>query len=156
MHRISTPIGLVLLLAVALVPAWPAALGAQDTGPAGVDVAWVRGMKANDVDGIVKCYAPDAVAWLPGSPAARGESAIRATYTGLLSGSTVKDVALSDVQEKRTGDLAIRWGTFSLTLEPKAGGNPAVVKGRFSEVLELRNGQWVYTVDHASEEPAAK
>jgi hypothetical protein len=98
MHRIPTLIGLALLLAVALVPAWPAALDAQSTRPADVDAACVRAMKANDVDGIVKCSAPDAVLWLPGTRAARGESAIRASYAGLLSSSTVKDATLPDTQ----------------------------------------------------------
>jgi uncharacterized protein (TIGR02246 family) len=128
---------------------------AADTGPAAVDAAWVKGMKANDADAVVKCYAPDAVAWLPDSPAAQGEKAIRSLYEGLLSANTVNDAVLSEVREKHARNVAVRWGKFLLTLTPKAGGDRIVMSGRFSEVLERRAGRWVYVVDHASAEPAA-
>ncbi len=128
---------------------------AADSGPAAVDAAWVKGMRANDADAVVKCYAPDAVAWLPDSPAAQGEKAIRSLYEGLLSANTVNDAVLSEVREKHARNVAVRWGKFLLTLTPKAGGDRIVMSGRFSEVLERRAGRWVYVVDHASAEPAA-
>jgi uncharacterized protein (TIGR02246 family) len=128
---------------------------AGESSPEAVDAAWVKAMKANDVDAVMKCYAPDAVAWLPGAPTAQGEKAIRASYEGLLSANTVMDAALSNVREKAAGDWAVRWGDFSMTLAPKSGGAPVVMIGRFTEVLERRAGGWVYTVDHASPEPPA-
>ena len=138
----------VLLVAVALPSR------AEEKGAAAVDAAWVKGMKANDVDAVMKCYAPDATAWLPGAPAATGTKAIRATYEGLLSANTVKAAELTDIKEKSARNGAVRWGKFSLTLAPKAGGEPVVMKGRFSEVLERKGGKWSYVLDHASAEPA--
>lgn len=126
---------------------------AKDRGPQGVDAAWVKAMKANDVNAVVQCYASDAVAWLPGVPSAKGEQAIRSAYAGLLSANTVKDAVLSDAVYKSAGKMTVSWGRFSLTLMPKAGGNPVVLTGRYTEVIEKRNGKWVYTVDHASAEP---
>ena len=151
MARLLLPIALLAVLAFSFAESAPAA----DTGPAAVDAAWVKGMKANDADAVVKCYAPDAVAWLPNSPAAQGEKAIRSLYEGLLSANTVNDAVLSDVHEKHARNVAVRWGTFVLTLTPKAGGDRIVMSGRFSEVLERRAGRWVYVVDHASAEPTA-
>ena len=128
---------------------------AQDSGGAStVDAAWMNAMKANDLDGIVRCYAPDAVAWLPGLPMAKGEKAIRAAYEGLLSANTVKDVSISEPRYKTTGNLSVGWGGFTLTLVPKATGQPIAMTGRFTEVAEVRNNQWVYIVDHASADPA--
>ena len=49
---------------------------------------------------------------------------------------------------------SVAWGRFSLTLVPKAGGDPVVMTGRFTEAAERRAGTWVYIVDHASAEPA--
>jgi uncharacterized protein (TIGR02246 family) len=139
----------VLLLLAAVVTAH-----AADSPTAQVDAAWIAGMKANDVDAVMKCYAPDAIAALPGAPLARGTKAIRATYEGLLSANTVSDASISEIGRRQTRSVATAWGTFSLTLTPKAGGAPTTMTGRYTEVLERRGGKWVYVVDHASAEPA--
>jgi uncharacterized protein (TIGR02246 family) len=129
--------------------------GAQESGAKAVDAAWIKAMKANDIDAVMRCYAPDAVAWLPGTSEARGEKAIRSAYEGLLAPNTVKDVALSDTKYKTAGNVSVSWGKFSLMLVPKSGGNPAVMTGRFTVLAERRrDGRWVYVVDHASAEPA--
>lgn len=134
--------------------AWALPCAAQvGSSPESVDTVWVAAMKANDVTAVMKCYAPDAVVWLPGAPAAQGEQAIRKVYEGLLSANTVRDASITNVQERMAGATAVRWGNFSLTLAPKAGGEPAVLSGRFTELLERRDGRWVYVVDHASAEP---
>ena len=140
--------GLLLLLASAL------AVHAADSATKEVDAAWINAMKANDVDAVMKCYAPDAIAALPGAPLARGDKAIRATYEGLLSANTVTDVSISETGHRQTRNVATGWGTFSLTLTPKAGGSPATMMGRYTVVVERRGGKWVYVVDHASAEPA--
>ena len=149
MHSLSlrTTAVILLLLACALP------CQAADRGAKALDAAWVKAMKANNLDAVVKCYAPDAVAWLPGMSEARGEQAIRAAYQGLLSANTVKDATLLDTQYKTTGNVSVGWGKYSMTLVPKAGGNPVVMTGRYNEVAERRGGQWVYIVDHASAEP---
>ena len=139
---------------MALFSVWALPCHAKDRGAQGVDAAWVKAMKANDVNGVVKCYASDAVLWLPGVPSAKGEQAIRSAYAGLLSANTVQDAVLSEAVYKSAGNVTVSWGRFSLTLMPKAGGNPVVLTGRYTEVIEKRNGKWVYTVDHASAEPA--
>jgi uncharacterized protein (TIGR02246 family) len=139
---------LLLLLAPALV------VHAADPATKEVDAAWLKGMKANDVDAVMKCYAPDAIAALPGAPLARGAKAIRSTYEGLLSANTVTDASISEVGHRQTRNFATGWGTFSLTLTPKAGGSPTTMTGRYTVVVERRGGKWAYVVDHASAEPA--
>jgi len=149
MHALSLRIAAVTVLMLA----WALPCGAAEMGPQAVDAAWVKGMKANDLDAIMKCYAPDAVAWLPDMREARGATAIRAAYQEIMSANTVKDVALMDTKYKTTGTLAAGWGKFSLTLVSKADGKTTVMTGRFNEVAERRAGKWVYIVDHASAEP---
>jgi len=142
----------VVLLLGALVVTAPA--DAAQSGAQIVDAAWIAAVKANDIGAVMKCYAPDAVMWLPNAPSARGAKAIRAAYEGLLSANTVKDATLSDVTYRTVGNTSVAWGRFSLTLAPKAGGDPVVMTGRFTEAAERRGGRWVYIVDHASAEPA--
>ena len=142
----------VLLVVLALVGA-PLSDGAEQ-GVAGVDAAWLKAMKANDVEGVLKCYASDAILWFPAAPVARGAKEIRAAYEGLLGANTVKDVAISDAKYRTSGKTSTGWGQFSMTLVPKAGGNPSTMTGRFTAVAERRDGRWVYIVDHASADPA--
>ena len=141
------------LFAALVLLASALAVHAADSPTKEVDAAWINAMKANDVDAVMKCYAPDAIAALPGAPLARGDKAIRATYEGLLSANTVTAVSISETGHRQTRNVATGWGTFSLTLTPKAGGGPVTMTGRYTVVVERRGGKWVYVVDHASAEP---
>jgi ketosteroid isomerase-like protein len=143
------------LTLASMVMAFSAPCFAADMGTASIEDAWTKAMQANDVDAVMKLYAADAVAWFPNEKEARGEAAIRAAYEGMLSANTVVAVSISDTGHRDMGQTSAGWGRFSLTLQPKAGGDPIVMTGRFTEVAEQQDGQWVYIVDHASAEPAA-
>ena len=130
-----------------------AAFGADTGGAAWVEDAWVKAMKANDVEAVSKLYAPDAQAWFPDFPAATGWDAIHAQYKGMLDANTVTSAELTDLHHKTSGNLSVGWGNFNVTLAPKAGGDPTVLKGRFLDVAEKRGGTWMYIADHASAEP---
>jgi ketosteroid isomerase-like protein len=127
---------------------------AAQSGARTVDTAWAQAMQANDVDAVTGLYAPDAVAWFPDRPEARGSAAIRDGYQALLSANTVVAASISDSHYRTVGKSSVGWGKFSMTLRPKAGGNVVTMTGRFTEVAERRGGRWVYLVDHASTEPA--
>src|SRR6267378_4015438 len=105
---------------------------AAETGAQSLDSSWIKAMKANDLEAVMKTYAPDAVVWLP----------------------QVKEVVLSETGYRTMGKVSVGWGRFSLTLAPKSGGSPVVMIGRFTDIAERRGGRWVYIVDHASAEPA--
>ena len=139
----------ILVFAMAL---GPLAAAAQE-GIKAVDEAWKKAMKANDLEAIVACYAPDAVLWLPEAPEARGAKAIREVYAGLLAGFTVVDVSVSYVGDQTAGELSTGWGNFTLTLQPK-DGSPVISKGRFTAVAKKIGGKWLYVADHASNDPA--
>jgi len=126
---------------------------APPSGAAAVEAQWTKAVKANDVEALVACYAPDAVLWGPGEAQARGTDAIRASYAAMLEDNVVKDAVLSNARHREAGNLSAGWGNFTLTLAPKAGGPPVVIRGRFTEVVEKRNGKWLYVADHASADP---
>ena len=128
---------------------------AAETGAQSLDSSWIKAMLANDLEAILKTYAPDAVVWLPQIKEARGEKAIRATFEGLLSANTVKEVVLSETGYRTMGKVSVGWGRVSLTLAPKSGDSPVVMIGRYTDIAERRGGRWVHIVDHASAEPAA-
>jgi len=128
---------------------------APSGGAAEVEAAWMKAMRANDLDAVLACYAPDAVMWVSGAPEADGIAAIRSEYAGMLRENTVKDVVVSGGQTRLSGNVGAGWGRYTLTLAPKAGGPDVVIHGRFTEVVEKRNGKWLYVADHASDDPPA-
>jgi uncharacterized protein (TIGR02246 family) len=130
------------LLAVA-VPVVAAEHGAQL-----VDQAWVKAMKANDLEATMALYAPDAVAYFPDGDF-KGKPAIRKSWTDFLAMFTVKD-ATSEGTYETAGDTSLGWGYWSLTVIPKGGGDPIPMKGRATVVVKKVGGKWQYIVDHAS------
>lgn len=121
-----------------------------------VGAAWVKAVKAGDLDAVAKLYADDAVAWFPDEAEHNGNAAIRESYKALFDTFTVVDASLTN--SHHVGDATHRsnWGNFSLTLKQKSDGTVVPMTGRYTDVQEKRNGQWVYVADHASAEPAPK
>ncbi len=136
-----------LALGLATVPAV-----AAEEGAAAVEACWAKAVNAGDAAAAAACYAEDAVAWYPDEPEAKGRAAILALLKGMLDANTVK-ATLSDTHAVTLGTKGTGWGRFTMTLTPKAGGAPMTMTGRFSEVVEKRNGKWVYVLDHASADP---
>ena len=139
-----------LIAAACLAVALPAAAASSAQG---VDAAWQKAASSNDLEGLVKLYAPDAVAWFPDMAEARGTDAIRAAYKALLDANKITAAKLSDAVYHAHGGRAVGWGKFSIVLQPKAGGSPVTMAGRYSAVFEKRGKDWVFVVDHASNEP---
>jgi ketosteroid isomerase-like protein len=148
-NRLAAACGTITLFAMC------AAFAADKPAPEdAVGDAWQKAVKANDLDAVVKLYAEDAVAWFPDEVEHRGSAAIRASYKDLFDANTVQDAALSDRHHEGDAKHRTNWGHFSLTLKQKSDGKVITMTGRYTDVQELRCGQWVYVVDHASAEPA--
>lgn len=121
-----------------------------------VGAAWVKAVKANDVDALVKLYADDAVAWFPDEAEHKGVVAIREAYKNLLDAFTVVDAALTNSHHVGDANHRSNWGNFTLTLKQKSDGKVMPMTGRYTDVQEKRNGHWVYVADHASADPPPK
>jgi uncharacterized protein (TIGR02246 family) len=130
-----------------------ASAGLGEEGAQTIDAAWMKAMKAGDVNAVMACYANDAVLWFPGDAEARGEKAIRDLYAGVLSTNTITDVALTNAHYETSQNLSTGWGNFVLTMQPKSGGAAATVHGRFIDVAKKIDGKWKYVADHASADP---
>jgi len=150
MKRFSCVLIVALLFSfISLAIATAAPEGAQ-----AVDEAWRKAITANDLNSVMAVYAEDAVMWLPDAPEAKGREAIRKAYADLLAANTVTGATLADTHYQASGKLSVGWGNFTLTLSPKAGGNPVTLSGRFSVIARRDGDRWVYVVDHASAHPA--
>jgi uncharacterized protein (TIGR02246 family) len=150
MTRFSRSLILALLFSFASF----ATASGESAGAQAVDEAWRKAITANDLEGIMAVYAADAVMWLPDAPEAKGRDAIRKSYAALLAANTVTGVTFANTHYQTSGDLSVGWGEFTLSLSPKAGGDPVTMSGRFSVIARNEKGTWVYFVDHASAHPA--
>ena len=123
--------------------------------PVSSAACWQPAFENGDADAVAKCYAPDAVLWLPGSPAMKGRDAIRAGYADFFAASTIKTVKLNQLGTIAHGNESASWGTFSLVLVSKKDGKETTETGRYTDVSRRIGGHWQYVVDHASDDPAA-
>ena len=79
---------------------------------------------------------------------------IRETYAALLKDQTVTDVVFSNTAYETWQNISVGWGNFTMTLQPRKGGAPVVMNGRFIDVGKQIKGKWQYVADHASADPA--
>lgn len=115
--------------------------------PAGA--AFVKAVNAGDVEGIVALYRDDAVSYPPDMMEDKGKDAIRKSWTDLFAQYTAK-LELNNGFYEDHGDVSIAWGNFTMTLTPKAGGEPMKIEGRYTDASIKEKGKWLYIVDHAS------
>jgi len=110
--------------------------------------AHVAALNANDVDGWVACFAPNAIQMPPNDPANVGTANIHAWSAGMLSAFNA-EFAL-DVDETRlAGDnWAFERGAYHITLTPKAGGEPIRDTGKYITIYSRgSDGQWLMARD---------
>jgi ketosteroid isomerase-like protein len=151
MRTVRTLVWSALFCGLAALPAY-----AADTGGApSVDAAWVKAMEAGNVDGLMKCFAPDAVVWVGGLPTADNAKAIHIIFNMYLAQNKLKNIKLSPLGSKTLGDLSVSWGTYSATSVPAGGGGqaPTQLEGRYTDIAKKVGGRWVFVVNHLSEEP---
>ncbi|MFL6593497.1 MAG: YybH family protein [Luteimonas sp.] len=142
----------VLVMASVLAASAPASAAGT---PESSQACWQPAFEAGDADAVARCYAPDAVLWLPGAPKTKGRDAIRAAYAGFFAGSRIRSATLTPLGKVVHGDDASSWGTFKVVLVSKKDGKETTETGRYTDVSRRIDGRWQYLVDHASDEPAA-
>lgn len=115
---------------------------------------WQPAFEAGDAEAVAECYAPDAVLWLPGSPMMQGRDAIREGYSDFFAQFSMKNVVLTEMGHVSDDNEAASWGSYSMTMVSKADGSETASVGRYTDVSRRVDGQWLYVVDHASDDPA--
>ena len=96
---------------------------------------------AGDIDAIAGCYSESLLKLRSGAPPeskaeviSRVERAFR-DFDGRLE--------VSNDEIKAGGDLAFTRGSLVLTLTPRAGGQPTVVRRRYLEIWRNEGGRWL-------------
>ena len=151
MRYLSIPL-VALALACAKETQPPPAATAVDNRAAdeatirGLDSAWVKASLAKNVDQAIAFYVDDASMLPPGLPMATGKAAIRTAWAGLLGGPGAV-LTFGPDKIDVSGDRAVDIGTYTLTLNDKAG-KPQTSKGRYVVVWgKQADGSWKVLVD---------
>jgi ketosteroid isomerase-like protein len=118
--------------------------------PQALQDAFMAAMRANDSNGLAACYTADATNYPPDLMSGTGPESVRASWGEFFRQYRVLSAETSDGRMEISGDLAAAWGLFTLTVEPVAGGEPVVMKGRYMDVARNFDGNWLYVADHAS------
>jgi uncharacterized protein (TIGR02246 family) len=97
---------------------------------------------SGDITGLGELYTDDAVVMNNQQPAAEGKQAILQNGQALVDQFTV-NMSITPVDTQIVGDLAYEHGSFTMSLTPKAGGDPMPNSGNYIVVLKRgADGVW--------------
>ncbi|MBD9597376.1 nuclear transport factor 2 family protein [Ensifer sp. ENS05] len=119
------------------------------SGPSEASQAWQKAVEASDAAALTRMHSTGTIAYGVDTQVTKGVEAIMGGYAAMFERFSAK-VELRDAGWVREGALLNSWGQFTLTLTPRAGGDPIRVDGRFSDLAVWTDGHWQYVMDHAS------
>ena len=106
-----------------------------------LDSGWMRNVIAKNVDSLMTYYAPDAVSYGFGAPAA-GTEQVRALYTEMVKANVTNPTITSNaVTFSDDGTMAMDHGRYTMTITPP-GGKATNESGAFLNVWKKVDGQW--------------
>jgi uncharacterized protein (TIGR02246 family) len=146
MRRFTRVLGFVLL---ALAPAAVFAGPAEDAS-ALID-RWAAAFNSNDVDALVKLYAPDAILLSSVSPSIHEGTAAISEYYAKVRGSGGK-VEISERRMTVLSDVVVV-GTGLYEFTGMRDGKPMTNPARFTMVLVKRGADWMIANHHSSQRP---
>ena len=144
---------ILISVAVVLAACAPAAQepAAEETPSTEADVEAIKELReeynaaveAGDVARVISLFADEAVLMPPNEPPATGKEATRSWYETLFEQFNVEPFTSSAEEVEVTDDWAFDRGTYSITLTPKAGGEPAEDSGKFIAIFQRQtDGSW--------------
>jgi uncharacterized protein (TIGR02246 family) len=138
-----------VVVLLACVPA-PAFAGPAEEAGAVID-RWAATYNANDVDAIVKLYAPDALLHGTSSPTLNEGSAAIRSYFAVLAGSDNK-VTIRERHMVALGDAAA-FGVGFYEFVSIQNGQPVPRPSRFTMIVVKRGADWLIIHHHSSALP---
>jgi len=147
--------GLGAVLALGAVLVLGAARPARAGPPTAQERAAIERLRQLDVaatlsgraDDLAKLWDADAVRLGPAGPAEVGRDVITGHDRAWEKTNTTRTLAyradLQDVQV--SGDSAIEWGTFEVTVQPTQGAAPLTIHGKLLRALKRQSdGEWKF------------
>lgn len=110
----------------------------------GLREVYAAAVNAGDVDRLTDSFTEDAVVMPPNEPVVTGYEAIESWFEANFEQFTTELRVSSDEVEVVDG-WAFDRGTYTLTLTPKAEGEPTEDNGKYIDILQKQpDGSWKY------------
>jgi ketosteroid isomerase-like protein len=118
---------------------------------AALDQRFVDAFNKADVDALMATYwnSPDLVSYGPDGMGTRGWDAAKTATVETFKAIPGATLELVNPRNDVHGGVVLGSGTWKMTI-PAAKGPATVLVGRFSDAKALKDGKWVYLMDHAS------
>ena len=123
---------------------------AAPDSPAALSEAFCAAVVAEDMATMAALYTDDADSYGPGGDIVSGAAAIAASWAPFFDGFDNLTCALDEAGNLVDGETAATWGLWTMTGVPPGGGEPIVMKGRYTDIMVKFEDGWRYRVDHAS------
>jgi len=121
----------------------PAATASPDPAPINdLRSRFQTAYNAGDAAAVAALYTDDAVSLPDHHAAIQGKVAIQQYFQEVFAQYTT-NITLMSPDLEITGDVAHEYGTYTMTLTPKAGGNATTGNGKYLVVLKRQaDGSW--------------
>jgi ketosteroid isomerase-like protein len=116
-----------------------------------VDQAFLNGFNAGDANALMATYwnSPELVNIGLDGMGDTGWGGAKAGWEAVFASMPGAQLAFNDPHNIAQGDVVLGWGGWTMTI-PTGDGTGMVLQGRYSDVKAMRDGKWVYIMDHAS------
>jgi uncharacterized protein (TIGR02246 family) len=114
-----------------------------------VEAGMAKAISAKDAAAFAANYTADAILMTPGTPAMKGNDAIRAGIGSMFADPDLKLEAASDrVEVAASGDMAATHGTYTMTATDSATKKPINDHGSYVTVFRKQaDGAWKAVLD---------
>ena len=100
-------------------------------------------MTTGDLDIWMSLYTDDTVKMMPDVPAVFGKEALRASMQPLFDNFTFEEMDIFDLEIQLVGDYAFSRCNFTVTMTPKAGGEPVYMDAKDMSIMQRQaDGSW--------------
>jgi ketosteroid isomerase-like protein len=115
-----------------------------------LDQDFIAAFNKQDTEAVMALYAnsPNLVSIGPDGMGLKGYDGNKASTAEMFKGMPGAKLELLTSENQVHGDVVLGWGTWRMTIPAKP--KPMVMEGRFSDAKALRDGKWVYLMDHVS------
>ena len=117
-----------------------------------MDTKFAESVMRKDVDGIASLYwnSPELMVYYPDTLVLRGYDAVRNYWQTFFAMNDVRNFGFMDHHVDATPQMAVDWGEWTFTVQPRGATSDITFSGRYLQTWEKKDGKWVIVVDHAS------
>jgi ketosteroid isomerase-like protein len=116
-----------------------------------LDRQFLDAFNKGDVDAVTALYwnSPDLVSFGPDGMGTKGFEAAKAGTAEMFKAMPGAKLEFGETHNAAHGDVVLGWGLWKLTI-PAEKGPAQVIEGRYSDAKAMKDGKWVFLMDHAS------